>query len=164
MRLRIPFALGLPVVVLGAVLFLPARGEQRIADHDFIGADRCRTCHPSEYAAWERSPHARAFQTLSPKDQKDPRCQACHTMVPADLGAGLLGVQCESCHGAGRYYSVEWVMRDAELRAQVSFDAGSPAACARCHTDSSPSLSPFVLEDKLRLIQHWPDRPAKAKP
>lgn len=164
MRFRIRLALGLPVVVVVTAMFLPARGEQRIADHDYIGADRCRTCHPGEYVAWERSPHARAFQTLSQKDQKDPRCLSCHTMVPADLGAGLLGIQCESCHGAGRYYSVEWVMRDADLRAQVSFEAGDPKACLRCHTDSSPSLSPFVLEEKLRLIQHWPDRPAKAKP
>lgn len=164
MRLGTSVALGLPAVVVAMVMFLPARGEQRIADHDYIGADRCRTCHPSEYEAWERSPHARAFQTLSAKDQKDPRCLACHTMVPADLGPGLLGIQCESCHGAGRYYSVEWVMKDRELRAQVSFDRGDLKACARCHTDTSPSLSPFVLEEKLRLIQHWPDRPAKAKP
>ncbi len=159
-------SLGLGVVaVLGVIALMPpARGEQRIVDHDFIGADRCRTCHVEAYEVWERSAHARAFQTLSARDQKDPRCLSCHTMVPADLGAGLLGVQCESCHGAGRYYSVEWVMRDDELRAQLAFDAGGTKACVRCHTDSSPSMSPFVVEEKLRLIQHWPDRPAKAKP
>lgn len=164
MRFRVGLVLGAAVVVGAATLLAPARAEERIADHDFIGADRCRTCHVEAYQAWERSAHAGAFQTLSAKDQKDPRCLSCHTMVPADLGAGLLGVQCESCHGAGRYYSVEWVMRDDELRAQLAFDAGTAKSCLRCHTDSSPSLSAFVLEEKLRLIQHWPDRPAKAQP
>src|SRR5947209_1730853 len=93
-----------------------AGGAQKVVDHDFIGADRCRSCHAEQYAQWEKTPHARAFDVLSPKDRADPRCLSCHTMVSEDLGAGLTGIQCESCHGAGRNYAVPYVMRDDELK------------------------------------------------
>jgi hypothetical protein len=153
-------------VVLGAMGATPAPAApaaappapasvnvQKVVDHDFIGGDRCRTCHAEAYAIWEKTPHARAFEALTGKDKTDPRCLSCHTMVPEDLGAGLTGVQCEACHGGGRHYAVDYVMRDPELRKLLNLQ--KPDGCTRCHTDSSPTLAPFVLEDKLPLIKHW---------
>jgi hypothetical protein len=143
------------LVVLAAVV-LPAKGAQKIVDHDFIGADRCRSCHAQAYAVWERSAHARAYDVLSPRDRTDPRCLTCHTLVADDASAGLLGVQCESCHGAGRHYAVDWVMRDEELRSVLGFKASDAASCTRCHTDTSPSMLPFDAKAKLEAIRHWP--------
>ena len=55
---------------------------------DFIGADRCRTCHQDAYDVWVKSPHARALDALTAKDKNDPRCLSCHTMVPDDVSTG----------------------------------------------------------------------------
>ena len=143
------------VLALAASGTSTAGGTQKIVDHDFVGADRCRTCHAAAYAQWEKTPHARAFEVLSGKDRADPRCLACHTLVPEDLGAGLTGVQCESCHGAGRNYAVDFVMRDDDLRTILNLQKVDAATCTRCHTDSSPGLVPFALKDKLPLVKHW---------
>jgi hypothetical protein len=158
MRLGIVLAV---LIVLFAVV--TARGEQKVIDHDFIGADRCGACHKEELAAWQKSPHARAFEVLSEKDRRDPRCLSCHTLVPDDVSVGLTGIQCESCHGPGRHYAIDYVMRDAELSRLLSLTAVEDKTCLRCHTDSSPSLTPFVVKDKLPLIKHWKDKPASAK-
>lgn len=127
----------------------------RVAQHDFIGAERCRSCHAEEYAVWAQSPHARALQALPEKDRNDPRCLSCHTMVADDRSPSLVGIQCETCHGPGRHYSVDHVMRDAELRAQLNFEKPSEKTCLRCHTDASPSLRPFTYVEKLEAIRHW---------
>ena len=132
----------------------------KVIDHDYVGAERCRACHAEEYALLEKGPHARAFDVLSAKDRADPRCLSCHTTVPEDLAPALLGVQCESCHGPGRHYSIEWIMRDAELSRLLSLARVDEKTCTRCHTDSSPSLSPFVVSEKMPLIKHWKDKPA----
>ena len=156
--------LALAAVVVVAILALADRAPAtsavspgKVVDHDFIGADRCRNCHADAYAEWEKTPHARAFEVLSPKDRADPRCLSCHTMVAEDLGAGLTGVQCESCHGAGRNYAIEYIMRDPDLRTMLNFQKVDGSTCTRCHTDSSPGLVPFSLSDKLPLIKHWKD-------
>jgi hypothetical protein len=146
-----------PVVVVLAVV--TARGEQKVMDHDFIGADRCGACHKEELAAWQKTAHARAFESLPEKDRRDPRCLSCHTMVPEDVGVGLTGVQCEACHGPGRNYAIDYVMRDAELARLLNLTSVDERSCLRCHTDSSPSLAPFVVKDKLPLIKHWKDKP-----
>jgi nitrate/TMAO reductase-like tetraheme cytochrome c subunit len=145
-------ALAAVVVVVGA----NASSATRIAEHDYVGAERCKSCHAAEFAAWEASPHARAWQSLSTSERADPRCQSCHTMVPGDPAVELQGVQCESCHGAGRHYSPDWVMRDAELARQLNLVARVDATtCARCHTEGSPAVGPFDFAAKRELIRHW---------
>jgi hypothetical protein len=153
MLLALLAAVGVTAIVAAG----PGHSNQ-ILDHDYIGADRCRSCHTAEFEAWERSPHARAFQRLSESERQDQRCQQCHTMVPGDTQAALTGVQCESCHGPGRHYSLDHVMRDKELAAALSLVAKlDAAACTRCHDATSPALGAFDHEAKLKLIKHWKD-------
>jgi hypothetical protein len=160
MRLTVPLLVALAALALVAGIG-PARGAQKVVDHDFIGADRCRSCHAEEFEAWAKTPHARAFEVLSARDRTDPRCLSCHTTVPDDLSANLVGIQCESCHGPGRWYSVDYVMRDEELRATLQLAKVDATTCTRCHTDTSPALVPFVFSEKLPLIKHWKDRPGE---
>lgn len=150
-----------PASLVCCILFvgLAAAPSGQVQDHDYVGAERCRACHAEEFAAWERSPHARAFTALAPKDQKDPRCLTCHTLVPGDVQPALEGVQCESCHGPGRHYSVDYVMRDADLARALSLQKVDGATCARCHTDAAPTMSTFSFEAKKVLIKHWKDEP-----
>ncbi len=129
-----------------------------VVAHDYVGAQRCKSCHAEEFAAWERSPHARAYDVLDDAAKKSPRCLSCHTMVPDDTQLGLTGIQCESCHGPGRHYTPEYVMRDAELAKLLNLVANvDNASCLRCHTDASPSLQAFDPAAKRLLIKHWKD-------
>ncbi len=155
------------VVALGVlgVVFLatgPGPHAQKVEAHDFIGAGQCRTCHQAEYDIWAKGPHARSLEGLSDKERRDPRCLSCHTMTVSDKDPDLAGVQCETCHGPGRYYAKEHIMRDEVLRQQLMFEAIDASTCARCHTDNSPALTPFLYEAALSRIRHWPDEPAPA--
>ena len=77
-------------------------------------------------------------------------------MVPDDVQLGLTGIQCESCHGAGRHYTPEYVMRDKELSSMLNLVARpDPTTCVRCHTDQSPSLTPFEFAAAKERIKHW---------
>lgn len=132
-----------------------------IVAHDYVGAERCKSCHADAFDHWERSAHRRAFDVLDEAAKKNPRCLSCHTMVIDDLQPALRGVQCESCHGAGRHYTPEYVMRDSELAGLLGLVAKVDArSCAACHNDSVPSVHPFKFEEKRELIKHWADPPA----
>jgi formate-dependent nitrite reductase cytochrome c552 subunit len=121
---------------------------------DLVGALRCRTCHPAAYEQWRQTPHARTFERLAPEQQRDPRCTACHATAAEE---GHTGVQCESCHGAGRHYAVEAVMRDFALARAVGLDRGDdPAICGRCHTEDGARLVPFDAVAGMSRVRHHP--------
>lgn len=154
----------LPVLALCAATALVVVGESDaraggVAEHDFVGAERCRSCHQEEFKVWAAGPHAGAMEALSERERQDARCTQCHTMVSDDMDPALQGVQCETCHGAGRWYSETWVMRDKELREKLFLVQPDERTCTRCHTESSPSLRPFRYEEKLEKIRHWKTAP-----
>ena len=151
----LPIALVVGVAALWSVGSDLHAQSGRVVDHDFVGADRCKSCHTSAHTQWQNSAHARAMDALSPKEQQDARCLSCHTTLAEDTSAPLAGVQCEACHGPGRYYALDYVMRDAELRSALLMTDPSEQTCQRCHTDSSPSLHSFVYGVKREAIRHW---------
>lgn len=59
----------------------------------------CAGCHATAFAAWQRSRHAHALDSLPAADRTDT-CIGCHT---TPLAAGVLApaVSCQSCHGGG---------------------------------------------------------------
>src|SRR5438046_2625338 len=81
---------------------VPTRGDA------YLGAERCGSCHEAAYRKWKTSPHARGLQSLPPDRRADTKCTGCHSPDPGGLFAG---VQCESCHGAGRHYAFDFVMK-----------------------------------------------------
>ncbi|ATB26726.1 hypothetical protein MEBOL_000160 [Melittangium boletus DSM 14713] len=120
---------------------------------DLLGPESCKGCHPAAYDAWMQSKHARAGDSLSPAQQKDARCLSCH--APDQASQGVSHVTCETCHGAGQYYSPSYVMKDAELARLVGLVDPSEKACRTCHDASSPSLKPFNFVESLKAIDHW---------
>jgi hypothetical protein len=122
---------------------------------DFIGAETCKACHPQAYEVWKEGPHARALESLSPAQRRDPRCTSCHA---PDVDKGAVGVTCESCHGGGRIYAQAYVMRDRELARAVGLVDPGEKSCTACHTDAAPSLSKFTYATKMPLIRHAGDR------
>src|SRR5471032_671237 len=108
---------------------------------DLVGPVSCRTCHAEAYRVWAASPHARAAQTLTAEQRKQPLCLSCHSRDEARAGqAEVAGVSCETCHGGGRYYQPAEVMRDKELSRLFGLVDPSPQSCMVCHGGESPSL------------------------
>lgn len=129
------------------------------AESDFVGAAQCQTCHQEQYDAWKAGPHAGALGVLSKVQKKKMGCRQCHTTAPASAQADLEGVQCETCHGAGRWYVPENVMRDSELRALLGLKKVDTAVCLDCHSGGT-SLKPWNMDEKLEAIRHWKPKPA----
>ena len=84
------------------------------AEPTYVGSAKCGECHESAYNIWEKTPHAKAYQTLVGAKhpslrQYDPECIVCHTVgfgyqsgfTTAEKTPKLLNVGCESCHGLG---------------------------------------------------------------
>ena len=94
-----------------------------------IGAYRCQSCHRAEYQKWLKSRHARAYESLPLRFRSDSSCLGCHSL---GREPHLWGVQCESCHGGGRYYSLPEVMVDSELARAAGLRSGKKR-CISCH-------------------------------
>ena len=145
----------------------------------FIGVSGCAKCHSSDATGkqvqtWQASPHAQAYKTLgtdaaqkiaAARGVKDPQapgpCLRCHT-----TGAGIPkgrfaadfqvadGVQCESCHGPGEFYSkIEHMIVNAKAHEMGLIDP-SPAVCTHCHNPESPTFKGFDFKTAVKKIQH----------
>ena len=101
-----------------------------------------------------KTAHAEALARLTKNQRRDPVCRACHTMAPTTSDARLSGVQCESCHGNGRYYEPAHIMRDKKLAGLMGLKPVTEATCRRCHRADAPSLEPFDFARKLELVRH----------
>jgi hypothetical protein len=132
---------------------------------DLVGPASCRTCHAEAYRIWAQGPHARAAQALSAEQRKQPLCLQCHSRDEQRAGqAEVEGVSCETCHGGGRYYQPEAVMRDKELAHLFGLQDPTPATCLVCHGGASPSLKPFDVKEAMGRIDHWTADKASRKP
>ena len=123
---------------------------------EFVGAEKCGTCHEAEYDAWKKTGHARATQTLvklDPPRQFDPECLACHvtgwhaqSCFPYESGylglqatPKLIGVGCENCHGPGGAHAAAEIgankARQEEQQAAIRLTQADAKrlVCVRCH-------------------------------
>lgn len=81
----------------------------KAGDATYVGAEACSNCHEQAYAFWQKTPHARAYATLT-KAHKEYNldCVSCHVTGYEKPGGStvthtknLESVQCEVCHGPG---------------------------------------------------------------
>ncbi len=116
----------------------------------FVGANKCKMCHNLAKSGkffddWKDGPHAKAFEILKDAEKKDPKCQKCHTTGMGKPGGfvsledkaseGLLGVQCEMCHGPGEKHI------KSKRGGEVIPHAWEPdeKTCLKCHNSESPT-------------------------
>ncbi len=102
--------------------------QSLIAEPKFIGNAKCGSCHKADFASWEFSSHAKAFNILKAGKRKaakklanldpdkdytqDKKCIKCHATGYKKKGGfksiektpAMAGVGCESCHGPGSDY------------------------------------------------------------
>jgi hypothetical protein len=167
---RILRALGL--VALALCLSIGASAAD--AEHDYVGVLKCKTCHKKEgignqYGLWQDTKHATAYETLASDQAKkwaaeagvddpqtDDKCVKCHVTahgVPEERLSKkfdkTLGVQCESCHGAGKDYRKKKIMIDLDLAKSKGLKIPEAEDCMTCHNDESPAWKPdrYTLAD-----------------
>lgn len=120
--------------------------------HDYVGAEACGTCHTAQLEAWRTGPHVGALRRLDARQAQNPVCRSCHTMVPTSDRPALQGVQCESCHGAGRTYAPGHVMRDPLLAELLGLQPITEATCAGCHQAHAPAVPAFDYTRALKRV------------
>jgi len=128
------------------------RKAQQEGKSPYTGEEVCGSCHVAQHKTWSESKHAIAFESLENVNKAyDPECIKCHTVgfekpggyIDMEVTDHLAGVQCESCHGAGRDH-VE--SGGTKLLPNVKWPREK--ICGQCHVQKhSPSF---------RINQYWP--------
>jgi hypothetical protein len=158
------FVLGLTLLALGAA---PAIAQEE--EHSFIGTKGCKKCHLKEFKSWEQTKMAQAYESLKPGVDTeiktelgldpeadyttDESCVACHVtgwgkpggFTSVEETPELVGISCESCHGAGSSYTQDHLMslKNKEYKLSEVVAAGmvekvSEAQCVDCHNENVP--------------------------
>ena len=160
--------------VLAAAALLPAAAHGQ----NFVGADKCKTCHNAKdkgemHTKWKASPHAKAHDTLAGAEAKkldkgadaakDAKCLKCHdteaATSPDKLAKsfkGEQGVQCESCHGPGEKHVKARMASEEDNNVTDAEIAMNPAekTCATCHNKESPSFKGLKYAEMVKKIEH----------
>ena len=141
----------------------PAPGEA-----EFVGSERCSSCHVQAFDFWKKTAHARAVNTLVKRNKLfDGNCIGCHVTGYRKPGGSVLGkleypvkvgdtaftkklqdVGCENCHGPGSKHIVAPVGADG--KAQHITRETSAETCVGCH--NAEHSSKFNYDTYVRTI------------
>lgn len=104
---------------------------------DYVGSERCFTCHSRTHGEWIQTRHHESYNTLVQLGEENNEvCLTCHTtgfnqpggFQSIDTTELLANVGCESCHGPARAHVMD--VSNRALRPPVSMTADW---CSRCH-------------------------------
>lgn len=141
----------------------------------YVGSTNCKGCHASAAAAWEKSKHHEAWNTLV-KAEADPKrygwpvtaypdCVSCHVVgfreqsgfVSFAETPDLAAVGCERCHGPAS----EHVASQGKKQLGILGGVQASVLCTQCHDfEQSPD---FLYLDKWKIITHGCEPGQKTK-
>ena len=134
---------------------------------EYVGEAKCKACHRKIHETWMKDKHARAMDSLSAEEKKNPDCLICHTTGygrPAMSTAKLENVQCEACHGPGSLYKSAKIMNkkkfqdDPEGQLEKAMAAGlvlpDEKVCIECHNKKSPTFKGFDFKEAVKEVDH----------
>ena len=127
----------------------------RMVQADYVGSEKCASCHPAEGAHWLGTAHSTAFTTLLQKHRQGvPGCYACHvtgyrqpTGYRSMSDVRLRHVQCESCHGPGSRHL-------ASPGADSIVRVPPASVCRECHTPEHSDMTDANFDDYWAQITH----------
>lgn len=167
------------LILVGMITVLAATAAVRAdGEHEFIGSAKCKKCHLKQYKSWETTTMATAFDALKPGERAEAKtahgldpakdyttdagCVKCHVtgfgmaggFVDVETTPDLVGVGCESCHGAGGTYTQEHLMslKNKEYKKADVVAAGmvaevSAEQCVSCHNENATGAEPGFVFD-----------------
>ncbi len=129
----------------------------------YVGAENCKSCHPSTFAKWDSSRHAKAARPVFAKGRQfDAECITCHTTGfgretgyrSKERTSHLLNQQCENCHGPGSLHVSEPTNPDyLAAIALTEQRANQGGLCIMCHDqDNSPHFDFDTYYAKIRHV------------
>ena len=142
--------------------FIPPNGLK------YVGSEACESsdCHSEpfkhqyEYAVWKDNDHSKAYQTLvDVGSQYDPECIICHVIgydytsgfETAEKTPNMKNVGCEVCHGPGSAHCKD------PYNNKTTPIPDTIKLCKTCHTPEHSGDFAGHEEEKLKIIQHWPE-------
>ena len=156
---------------------LDEKGSPYGKESDYIGSEKCGTCHRKAFKVWQESKLARAIEALGPrkfmkakkkmgldpyKDYTQSReCLKCHTTGFEMSGDGFIfseyGIGCEVCHGAGKKYArlmkIQGRKYKREALEKVGLITDFRVICKRCHNEHSPVIGPEYIFNEKEMYQ-----------
>jgi hypothetical protein len=149
----------------------------------YSGEKTCGICHEKEYIQWKLTKHADAFQSLVRKGEEDTaNCVVCHVTGFGNAGGYdinnkkqakyLMGVQCESCHGAGYQACSAFTNSKPKKKKTAEWEK----LCLSCHTKKEsinfifakrfprilhtnvPNLSKMSREERLQFLRSYREK------
>lgn len=150
------------VLVLAVVL--AAVGTALTADeveNTYVGdnAKSCKMCHKAQVEAWLEWPMASGWDKLSDEEKLSEDCISCHVTGYGEPGGfvseeetpGLVGIQCEACHGpAGLHMKAPITDKDAR---NATVSPPDEANCLKCHIEEgNPNFKEFVYKDEVAAL------------
>jgi 2',3'-cyclic-nucleotide 2'-phosphodiesterase (5'-nucleotidase family) len=123
------------------------------AGEEYLSSVNCRSCHEATYASWHDTGHAKAYESLRPKNMEyEPECLVCHTTGYRYAGGyeedsdkhSLANVQCEACHGYGTQHarSGKWLKSARE-------------SCTECHDDANRPCRDQTPGRQFNYAEYW---------
>lgn len=152
------------LILICLVVFLGSN-NLTAQDFEYVGSKKCKMCHNKEpkgaqFTQWSESKHAKAMESLSAEEAKDPKCLKCHSTygsVNPDLVLTLKveeGVSCESCHGPGSKYFPTGIMKNKEKAMANGMIMPTKEVCEKCHNAESPHFKGFDFAEYVKQIAH----------
>ena len=122
----------------------------------YKGAESCKKCHELEYAQWSTTAHAAVGKSPEAAAAM-PDKKYLFTTGSGSPGGGMLGIQCEACHGPGERH-----VKEPKKKGQ-NYIVGLGGSCDNCvveqicRTCHGPDEDPnFRFEKYREAIRHKP--------
>ncbi len=163
------------ILILAAMVLLAGVSG---AQNKYVGVKKCAMCHDkmakgNAYAVWEKSSHAKAFETLKSKEadeiakkkglkksaSESPECLKCHVSGGGSAPGAVTteGVTCEGCHGPASAYLTVHNKKGNEEKAKASglvLSADNGKLCEKCHNSESPTFKGFDFKKMWPKVEH----------
>ena len=164
------------ILALAALVLLTAGVSS--AQNKYVGVKKCTMCHDkmakgNANAMWEKSSHAKAFETLKSKEADEiakkkglknsaaesPECLKCHVSGGGSAAGAVKteGITCEGCHGPASGYLMVHNKKGNEAKAKdagLVLSADNGKLCEKCHNSESPTFKGFDFKKMWPKVEH----------